>query len=611
MSYYSRHVTTHSMSHLFNEIVDFMVNDVGWTDDLPTDSTDPNYWGRGALLSSAGEDAAQDLRMWVRPMQSDETEKDLAHLHYLSAAIDENTLTVPVGDSYIYNAGCVIRVDDELIRVGAVSSNDLTGCVRGYHNTAKATHTIDSMVQVVEGGTNVHRLHPAIEVFAYRDLATYLDNSATSPAFSMSNAWMERAADAGGIGGYGDDYFNWYCLVKMTSGDASGQWRWLRDYTDGGVLSTIPFQGTAGAEPSGGTCEIYSAGFHPAFSFRHAGSTDRADAGGVIGDFDGAATSSNIEAYMYGSLDGIVIATKYPTQGWQLFYAGNMVSAGNPSTATTTADITSVGATTVTVADTSIFRENGKYRIMSQDIQDWADNRDQSAATHCGATPGDWDNLDPEELASEEFRVVSIDSGTQITTTALKYKYQSGAIVGEQPRPMIRTSYRSISSTYRTWRSEHSWLPLYMASDVNEIDDHASHRQHSRALHEAGTIWLPNTSSTNYRDRFGFDTNYYLNPWIFYDTFTDDPNVMNEQYMAGSMSPETDAYDASDESRGVYQRGAGVIPAPAFICGDHRVGYTTSVAGGGSQDTMRMFFQGEWKTFRLFSDNGWNLLGPE
>ena len=70
----------------------------------------------------------------------------------LTAGVDNSTdpVTVPVDDGTAFSAGDIIMLGTEQLKVGAVSSNNLTGCVRQFNNTAIANHADDTQVFKIE-----------------------------------------------------------------------------------------------------------------------------------------------------------------------------------------------------------------------------------------------------------------------------------------------------------------------------------------------------------------------------------------------------------------------------------------------------------------------------
>jgi uncharacterized phage protein gp47/JayE len=65
----------------------------------------------------------------------------------LSAGIDKNDTTISVDDGSVFDVlGGTIRIDDEFITYTGVSTNDLTGCVRGALSSEAVSHNIDALV---------------------------------------------------------------------------------------------------------------------------------------------------------------------------------------------------------------------------------------------------------------------------------------------------------------------------------------------------------------------------------------------------------------------------------------------------------------------------------
>ena len=77
---------------------------------------------------------------------------DNGEANLLTSGIDNSTdpVTVPVDDGTAFSAGDIIMLGTEQLKVGAVSSNNLTGCVRQFNNTAIATHADDTQVFKIE-----------------------------------------------------------------------------------------------------------------------------------------------------------------------------------------------------------------------------------------------------------------------------------------------------------------------------------------------------------------------------------------------------------------------------------------------------------------------------
>lgn len=66
----------------------------------------------------------------------------------LNGAITDSATTITVTDGTIFSANDYVRINDEIIKVGAVSSNDLTGCTRAQWGTTADAHEDDDDVQL-------------------------------------------------------------------------------------------------------------------------------------------------------------------------------------------------------------------------------------------------------------------------------------------------------------------------------------------------------------------------------------------------------------------------------------------------------------------------------
>ncbi len=76
---------------------------------------------------------------------------DSALVGQLNEALDASETTITLDSTTGIVANDVILVDSELIKVGGISSNDLTGCTRGHLGTTAATHADNSVVLLAVG----------------------------------------------------------------------------------------------------------------------------------------------------------------------------------------------------------------------------------------------------------------------------------------------------------------------------------------------------------------------------------------------------------------------------------------------------------------------------
>lgn len=70
----------------------------------------------------------------------------------LPSNMNSITTTLPSNDDVTrgsYNHGQVVRIDDELIRIGKIGTNGIVGCVRGYMGTTPASHSSGTLIEYV------------------------------------------------------------------------------------------------------------------------------------------------------------------------------------------------------------------------------------------------------------------------------------------------------------------------------------------------------------------------------------------------------------------------------------------------------------------------------
>ena len=138
------------------------------------------------------------------------TRTDNGGSNLLTAEVDNSTdpVTVPVDDGTDFLAGDIIMLGTEQLKVGAVSSNNLTGCVRKFNNTGIDTHADDTQVFKVE------ELTPAATVD--------WTNFTVAPKCVIKSVY-----------GYGTDEKSWNARINgfkiymrdVTDGDASKEFR--------------------------------------------------------------------------------------------------------------------------------------------------------------------------------------------------------------------------------------------------------------------------------------------------------------------------------------------------------------------------------------------------
>ena len=68
--------------------------------------------------------------------------------------LSDSDTTITVANATGIVASDIVLIDDELILVGGISSNDLTGCTRGHKGTTATTHANGSAVRLAEGNAD-------------------------------------------------------------------------------------------------------------------------------------------------------------------------------------------------------------------------------------------------------------------------------------------------------------------------------------------------------------------------------------------------------------------------------------------------------------------------
>jgi hypothetical protein len=269
----------------------------------------------------------------------------------------------------------------------------------------------------------------------------------------------------------------------------------------------------------------------------------------------------------------------------------------------------SAGANSINVDDRTIFEVGEKFRILSQDADDWSPNESRTSPEV---------DLDPEEIATEELVVQSITAGTgnagTITfTTNLQFSYKTGAIIGEDPRPCGASSRRrqiDTSAEYDVMGGDNSvWLPVYNVCDAPDIPNHMNHRQMWRTVHQSADKNAPyEYYLTSYGGaRSSMDIN------VGGDDTTDSIanfTVQNNRPVFGlnSLLVFVDAYTAN----GIYPYAKGVIDGLWWAALDNSGNPPDSAV---EEDTYKARWGSSYEEFRLFKQRGstatWAVFGPE
>lgn len=583
MAYKFKSFVTSGSNFLVKEIRDFMVA-CGWTDITPSGQDDQDGVILGYWLKSTGETGEadkNDLFVHIGAMSSVRSQT-FVEISYLSGAMTASQDYVPVVDTTVFTSPTgSVKVGSEWITYSGVDGglNRLTGCVRGYGLTDPATHSANDVVSQLGNA--------AIEIFANVDLTNYLAVSGAPIAWSLGT---KAVTGITGLNTFGDDYFNFHSLIRATGGTQSGKMRWVKDYATAGDFTYQAFLTAPGAV----ACEVISGGFFPSWSKRSSESTGNGYYRAIGSLSIGGASAAGTPVWFYGSKDGIAIVQKYSTDYYFNFW-GKPIVGSSPIVVLTTLDA-AAAQNRIRVANLDPFAVNGKYRIIGRDILDWRTNRVQG---------GSWPNLDPEEGVSEEFVVTSIDVGNSelVLSSNLRNSYETGAVVGEDPRPMIR--WQSGSSAYPLENA--IWGGLFLPCNPALFGSHASNRQRWRAFHVSGDKYTPtaNTTSTNACYKVDAGTTQPCSPNYL---ITDAQNRQNEALPLTLLPMSKADQNEGYAGYGCFNRFSGWLP---FVW-ESQDKPPFNVAS--AEDTVKGVWNGKMETFRIFYVNVgtyWIVCGPE
>jgi hypothetical protein len=387
----------------------------------------------GWYLHSNGEDGTKDLHLHMGVQEDSASPMSCPSYSYLSANIDDTVTTIPVNDSSVFAATGRVKIGGELITYTGAAANELTGCTREADGSTKAAHF--SREVVVQCGF----FKPYFDLYSYRDLIHSIAESDDALGVTWVLGIATTTGAVTGLDGYKSGAFKYGALLRVLEGDHAGKVRPI--WADvAGDLSYAPFFSAPGPV----NCDIVSQGFLPCVSRRdeRAGANWAHHTSAPKVGFDGDGSTALL---CVGSKDGFLLGSQIGESDYYNFvYYGTYISNGSPvldaiSSHTVPGGNIPAAATIVHVEDTTKYVVGRKYRILAQDYQDWIDNWDRSADTTMGATPGDWPDLDVDEIPTELVLVDSIDAvNSEITfRTPLIYSYRAYAVIAEDPQPII------------------------------------------------------------------------------------------------------------------------------------------------------------------------------
>lgn len=340
MAYKARIVTCSSHAQLMKHVKEVMLA-AGWINNTPSGQDDPNGYALGFFMNSPGESGNEDIHLHVGMWYGSYLAQLPAPIAYLASSIDtvQDTITLASLDCYTgaslmtFTAPGIVQIDDELVYFTGTNPGgvQITGCIRGWGTSEPATHAAGAIAQL-QFNNNVWCASLQIETFAHSDLTKAL--AASSGAVTMTTVGPTSWAT---LAGFDDDRFNFHALVKVVGGSEAGKMRWIADYTStGGAVAYQPFLNsiTIGSV----NAQIISGGFFPAWSKRALYVSSQYRYNGIVGTSGAVPVVQPGRVYfIYCSLDGVIIVTKYPTY-YDYFYAGNYIRPHAAVTTKTTAN---------------------------------------------------------------------------------------------------------------------------------------------------------------------------------------------------------------------------------------------------------------------------------
>ena len=600
MAYKFKTVTVNDSSFLLEALKDFLVTDCGWTDESPAGQDDEIGAGSfhgvlGHFLRSSGEDGNDDLCMHLFNAGYTGGNTVRSHLwpafSYLAAGIGPTDGTATVDDDTEL-AGVAtpfaVRMNDELAIVSGVSGGVVTFSQRGAYGTTPETHVTGDLLLNT-------KTKAFAEVYAYRDLAAILSSSGTTSVGTKS------AFITPGLSGYVDDRFNLHAMLKVVDGPEAGKMRPITDYAStNGDFDYLAFKNAPGTA----NVAVVSMGFLPALSRRIGTAYYSAP------KIENANQGVDTVCWFYGSKDGVIVMTKF-NGGYNVFFSGNVYPFSAKDCAASTAQA-SAGANTMDVDDITLITVGEKFRIISQDIADWATNV---------AGPGGGEAaLDPEEIPTEEVVIQSItpgsgSAGTLVFNANLKWTYATGAVIGEDPRPACRQAppYAGISAgDMDVMEGTDCWLPVYNPCEKTQIGAHASHRQVWRSVHATGDITTRSEADLYTRFRGTASRKVgSVGSWAGSLSSLARNNDQNARPLAGLVSLYNSDQTATYNGRGIWPAAKGTVP---------HLWWVESYAGSPplsavQEDTYLARWGSAYAPFRVFTQRGstivWCICGPE
>lgn len=599
MAYKFKTVTVNDPTKMLEELRDFLVTDVGWTDESPSGQDDEmgagDYHGvLGTFLRSAGEDGNQDVCLHLRTeYMSDYTYPRFgaSYVHpqfsYLSGTLAIGASSVTVDDDtelVTVPTPFAVRINDEIAIVSSVSSGTVNFSQRGAYGTTEAAHVAGDVI------LNLSYTRPLIDAYAFRDVTAAIASSSGTSAVGLKSV-----SAVPGLSGYTDNEFNFHGMLKVVDGTEAGKMRPILDYAGtGGDFTYAPFK----TAPGTANVEVVSMGFLPTLSKK----LFTAASVRCLPLVKSAEVGTDTVCWFYACKDAVWVITKWDS-GYDAFFAGNCIPASSQDT-TTSVGTSSAGSNTIEVANRHLFAGGEKFRIISQNAGDWGTNWYRG-----GTEP----NLDAEEIPTEEFVVQSItpgtgDAGTLTLNANLLFTYSEGAVIGEDPRPALTSAYGYNLAGNSITEGVYCSSCVYLPAPKTDIAAHMSHRQSERAVHSNLDKYVYNSTYFNgYGGRR--DTKRWTGLFGDYVSGNQDAdyyNRLNGRPTGGLVTIYQDAETYS--AYGIFYSMKGVLPLCWWVTTEATPPYSAA-----SEDTYAARWGSQYEEFRLFAirSGGWFIFGPE
>lgn len=605
MAYKGTHYQVASSIHMIEKIKDFLVA-CGWT--LQGPSTNPGAQDDadshllGWFLHSDGEDGQKDinLHMQIGDGYNDRSPGGVWSYLKTTGGVDDSTQTFDVmtGRGSSFTVGDKFKIEDEIVEVGGISGDQLINCLRGQNGTTPASHAENVVLAKVTGTV------PYIYVYPFADL----DN----PIAQSSSAGNLGTSASGVISGL--DVYDAYTFyrIAMIKEKTNGKMRWIKSDPGDGTFTYDDFLTAPGTVD----VDIISAGFFPPASRNQqlGVSYDKSDL--KVSSLYACAGDEITDFWVYGSKDAFALVVLISSE-YRSYYWGSYIPVGCPITTTaqgeTGGDIAS-GDQTIKVGNVNLFTEGGKYRIIGQSYLDWVNNWDQSGSTYMGATgSGEWDNLDADEIAQEYVVVDSIDevNATITATVPLNYNYKSGAVIGEDPRPCgsyIQNDRNGGNMEHLLSNDESAGAFAICFHTVGKAEAFSTHPAHRRRDKCGDSGDLPPAGSRSPWSCDGGQDRRNQHEPLNSTLLPYNSGLLDNEEHSTDRLPlipySVGHYYTDSERHNSFTRANGVI-------GLIRKMYSS--LGAASEDTIRVLWNGQHETFRLFNDviGSWIAVGPE